>query len=52
MADPMPDLGGVADWREARQRLRRAGVEVKQFDGVLYVDGLRADRIANPELFP
>lgn len=40
MADPMPDLGAVADWREARQRLRRAGVEVKQFDGVLYVDGV------------
>lgn len=53
-----PDVAGNAagqpdpDWHEHRQALRRAGHEVKQFDGVLYVDGLRADRIANPELFP
>lgn len=32
----------AGDWRAARRALRRAGHEVKQFDGVVYVDGARS----------
>jgi hypothetical protein len=36
-------LGASDDWRENRRRLRQAGYEVKQYDGAVYVDGLRSD---------
>ena len=38
-----------ADWREARRLLREQGHEVKQFEGLLYVDGVRCD---DPALLP
>jgi hypothetical protein len=38
-AAPAAAEASIADWRDARRRLRQAGHEVKQFDGVVYVDG-------------
>jgi hypothetical protein len=45
------DAGGspAIDWRERRLALRHAGHEVKQFDGIVYVDGVRSH---DPELYP
>lgn len=44
-----PDFPADADWRERRRLLRLAGIEVKQFDGALYVDGRHC---ADPRLLP
>lgn len=40
---PAPPGGASLDWRAARKALRLAGHEVKQLDGIVYVDGQRSD---------
>lgn len=41
--DAPGEAAGPADWRAARRALRQLGHEVKQIDGVVYVDGRRSD---------
>jgi len=38
-----PEIAEAIDWRVARRAMRRAGHEVKQLDGVVYVDGAGSD---------
>mgnify|MGYP001594665296 CR=1 FL=1 len=36
-------LIGVSDWREARRRMRAAGHEIRQYDGIVLVDGAKSN---------